>query len=64
MLDAAITTLKEDEKPLVHSDRGAHYRWPGWIERMTAADLTRSMFLAAEILATKTVAIRTNFAAE
>ena len=43
MLDAAITTLREDEKPLVHSDRGAHYRWPGWIERMTAAGLTRSM---------------------
>lgn len=43
MLDVAIATLKEDEKPLVHSDRGAHYRWPGWIERMTAAGLTRSM---------------------
>ncbi len=43
MLDGAVSTLKEDEKPIVHSDRGAHYRWPGWIERMEAAGLTRSM---------------------
>ena len=26
MLDTAISTLKDDEKPIVHSDRGAHYR--------------------------------------
>ena len=43
MLDEAVLTLGEDEKPVVHSDRGAHYRWPGWIERMEAAGLTRSM---------------------
>ena len=43
MLDEAIVTLKDDEKPIVHSDRGGHYRWPGWIERMEAAGLTRSM---------------------
>lgn len=43
MLDEGILTLAEGEKPLVHSDRGAHYRWPGWIERMEAAGLTRSM---------------------
>ena len=43
MLDDAVTTLKDDEKPLVHSDRGAHYRWPGWISRMDDAGLTRSM---------------------
>lgn len=43
MLDDAIATLCTDEKPLVHSDRGAHYRWPGWIERMDKAELTRSM---------------------
>lgn len=43
MLDNAITTLKEKEKPIVHSDRGAHYRWPGWIERMEKAKLIRSM---------------------
>ncbi len=43
MLDNAISTLKENEYPVVHSDRGCHYRWPGWIERMTDAGLTRSM---------------------
>lgn len=43
MLDNAINTLKENECPIVHSDRGAHYRWPGWIERMNKANLTRSM---------------------
>jgi len=43
MLDEAISRLGEDEKPIVHSDRGCHYRWPGWIERMEKAELTRSM---------------------
>ena len=44
MLDTAIESVAEsDSKPVVHSDRGAHYRWPGWITRMNAARLTRSM---------------------
>ena len=43
MLDQAIQTLKADEHPIVHPDRGCHYRWPGWIERMDEAGLTRSM---------------------
>ena len=43
MLDEAISLLKEKEHPIIHSDRGSHYRWPGWIERMEAACLTRSM---------------------
>lgn len=43
MLDEAISHLKNDEHPIVHSDRGSHYRWPGWIERMEGAGLTRSM---------------------
>ena len=43
MLDNAISTLIEDERPVVHTDRGSHYRWPGWIDRMYAAGLTRSM---------------------
>jgi transposase InsO family protein len=43
MLDEGIKTLSGEERPLVHSDRGAHYRWPGWIERMEKAGLTRSM---------------------
>ncbi len=37
MLDNAIGTLKENDHPIIHSDRGAHYRWSGWIERMENA---------------------------
>lgn len=43
MLRNAISTLDEDEKPLIHSDRGGHYRWPEWIRLMEEAGLTRSM---------------------
>lgn len=43
MLDQAIAHLPEDARPIIHSDRGCHYRWPGWIERMNRAGLTRSM---------------------
>lgn len=43
MLRGAIGTLHEDERPLVHYDRGCHYRWPGWIELMKANGLVRSM---------------------
>lgn len=44
MLDAAIDTVQScDSKPIIHSDRGAHYRWPGWLDRMQSANLTRSM---------------------
>jgi len=43
MLDAALPLLGEGERPIIHSDRGCHYRWPGWIERMEKAELTRSM---------------------
>ena len=43
MLSAAAAAFTSDEKPVVHSDRGAHYRWPGWIELMDKFGLTRSM---------------------
>jgi len=43
MLNNAISSLQKDEKPVVHSDRGCHYRWPEWIKIMTKANLTRSM---------------------
>lgn len=29
MLDDAVSTLRKNEQPLVHTDRGCHYRWPG-----------------------------------
>ena len=43
ILDKAINTLEPWEKPIVHSDRGGHYRWDGWISRMESSGLTRSM---------------------
>lgn len=44
MLDAGIETVaSSDKRPVIHSDRGAHYRWPGWLSRMREARLVRSM---------------------
>lgn len=44
MLDAAIdTVIAGDDRPVVHSDRGGHYRWPGWLTRIADAHLVRSM---------------------
>ncbi len=44
MLDAAIDTVSAgSDRPVVHSDRGRHYRWPGWLTRMADAELVRSM---------------------
>ena len=43
MLIDAIKILNVAERPLVHSDRGCHYRWPAWIKIMEEANLTRSM---------------------
>lgn len=42
-LEAACRTLSEGEGPVVHSDRGCHYRWPGWIEICERNGLVRSM---------------------
>ncbi len=39
----AAATLGDGEHPVVHSDRGSHYRWPGWIRIMDRHGLTRSM---------------------
>jgi transposase InsO family protein len=44
MLDAAIDTVAGGAaRPIVHSDRGAHYRRPGWLSRIGDAKLVRSM---------------------
>lgn len=44
MLDAAIETVAaSSDRPVVHSDRGGHYRWPGWMSRISDAKLVRSM---------------------
>ena len=43
-LAMAIERLKNTmDKPVVHSDRGCHYRWPKWIKIMTENNLNRSM---------------------
>lgn len=45
MLEAAIGTVADmDARPIVHSGRGAHYRWSGWLTRIGDARLVRSMF--------------------
>ena len=43
MLDQAIAQLPEGDRPMIHSDRGWHYWWPGWVGRMEKAGLERSM---------------------
>ncbi len=44
MLDSAIESVAAcEERPVVHSDLGAHYRWPGWLSRIKDAGLVRSM---------------------
>jgi len=44
MLDAAIQTVTVgSDRPVAHSDRGGHYRWPGWLSRIAKAQLVRSM---------------------
>jgi transposase InsO family protein len=44
MLDAAIDVVAASiDQPVVHSDRGGHYRWPGWLNRIAEAKLVRSM---------------------
>ena len=43
MLDEAVKNLKPNEHPIVHSDRGCHYRWPGWISICERNGLVRSM---------------------
>lgn len=42
-LEDACARLAPGERPVIHSDRGGHYRWPGWISICEDNDLTRSM---------------------
>ena len=43
MLLDAVATLRDGEHPIIHSDRGCHYRWPEWIRICKEHGLTRSM---------------------
>lgn len=42
LLDA-IHTLGDGQAPVLHSDCGCHYRWPGWIGICEENGITRSM---------------------
>lgn len=42
-LEAACATLRGGEAPIVHTDRGCHYRWPGWKAICARHGLARSM---------------------
>lgn len=39
----ACKWLNEGDHPEIHSDRGCHYRWPGWIGICDENGLVRSM---------------------
>lgn len=41
--NSMVSTLPNVAHPIVHSDRGCHYRWPGWIKRIEDSQLIRSM---------------------
>ena len=52
MLDAAVESVADNEhQPIVHSDRDAHCRWPGWLARIGDAKLVRSMSRKERVLA-------------
>ena len=42
MLTDACSMLRDGENPIIHSDRGHHYRWPEWIRIRKDNNLTRS----------------------
>jgi len=42
-LKQACETLSGQERPVIHSARGGHYRWLEWIEMTEKCDLIRSM---------------------
>lgn len=43
MLENACKTLTRGETPILHTDRGAHYRWDSWIELTKKYGVIRSM---------------------
>lgn len=42
-LKKAIDQLRDGETPICHTDRGGHYRWPGWIKLCEDNNIIRSM---------------------
>ena len=50
-LSEAIKSLGDSGlKPIIHSDRGCHYRWPGWIQITEDNGLVRSMSKKGAVL--------------
>jgi transposase InsO family protein len=47
MLDDAVLHLKGGECPIVHTDRGCHYRWPSWIGGMSPLEYRQNLGLSA-----------------
>lgn len=43
VLDGVTRSLPQGAHPILHSDRGCHYRWPGWIKWVDDAGVTTSM---------------------
>ena len=43
MLLKGISKLKRGEKPILHTDHGVHYQWPGWIKICDQNEIIRSM---------------------
>ena len=41
--DDALVTLRENVRPVIHSNIGSHYGWPGWLDRISASGLKKSM---------------------
>lgn len=37
MIDEAIRLLSENDKRIIHYDRGSNYHWLGWIEQIENA---------------------------
>lgn len=42
-LEKACRTLHKGQRPLCHSDRGGHCRWPGWLRICEENEIVRSM---------------------
>lgn len=43
MLDDLAANIGEESKPIIHTDRGCHYRWFGWISKMESNGYIRAM---------------------
>ena len=41
MLKKAVAKLGSEDNPIIHSDRGGHYRWPEWIEITKKSNLNQ-----------------------